>query len=280
MTLNEIAYNIHNIMYPNTLTLEGELPLSQIKHWIHYHRAKLIEENISKGILAHDNLYQNLSFTDAMPVLSSSYYNDFYGREIARTQNRGDFRNLGVININIPEIIMLPNEAAIKEVNVDRYIYDITNETFNEGSAIIPISSKSRSEKHFGGFNKFTNNNKPFYVIEREREISSNINNGGLKMKILGLQISPNNLGDLKTPAAENLEWRYKPRLHMILQDPTQMFHNLGETDSSSVNYDPSSIIDDDSTPYPIPAQYVRDLIERIVQLEASTVLKIMENES
>ena len=73
MTLNEIAYNIHNIMYPNTLTLEGELPLSQIKHWIHYHRAKLIEENISKGILAHDNLYQNLSFTDAMPVLSSSY---------------------------------------------------------------------------------------------------------------------------------------------------------------------------------------------------------------
>ena len=68
--------------------------------------------------------------------------------------------------------------------------------------------------------------------------------------------------------------------IHMILQDPTQMFHNLGETDSTSVNYDSSSIIDDDSTPYPIPAQYVRDLIERIVQLEASTVLKIMENES
>ena len=64
ITLNEIAYNIQNMMYPKTLidpVREGQIPLRQIKHWIHYHRAKLIEENVSKGILASTNLYQHIA---------------------------------------------------------------------------------------------------------------------------------------------------------------------------------------------------------------------------
>ena len=47
-------------MYPNTLTLEGEIPKAQIKMWIHYHRTKLISENINKGILSYDNISQNI----------------------------------------------------------------------------------------------------------------------------------------------------------------------------------------------------------------------------
>mgnify|MGYP001430927129 FL=1 len=49
ITLNQLADNIHEMMYPNTLSLEGEISKRQIKHWIHYHRAKLIADNIDKG---------------------------------------------------------------------------------------------------------------------------------------------------------------------------------------------------------------------------------------
>jgi hypothetical protein len=37
---------------------------------------------------------------------------------------------------------------------------------------------------------------------------------------------------------------------------------------------------DDDITPYPIPAEYVKDLIERVVSAEGNIVLKTMQNES
>ena len=61
ITLNQIAYNIQNMMYPKSLLdpqREGQITLRQIKFWIHYHRAKLIQENVSKGILSDNNLYQ------------------------------------------------------------------------------------------------------------------------------------------------------------------------------------------------------------------------------
>ena len=63
ITLNQIADNIKGMMYPNTLTLEGEISTRQIKHWIHYHRAKLIADNIDKGILNNQALYQSMSLT-------------------------------------------------------------------------------------------------------------------------------------------------------------------------------------------------------------------------
>ena len=63
ITLSQIADNIQGMMYPNTLTLEGEISTRQIKHWIHYHRAKLISDNIDKGILNDESLYQKFRLT-------------------------------------------------------------------------------------------------------------------------------------------------------------------------------------------------------------------------
>ena len=101
ITLNEIAYNIQNMMYPKSLIdpiREGQISIKQIKHWIHYHRAKLIEENISKGILNFSNIYQRIVNGIAYPATYAAPYKDFYGREISRTENRGDWRNLGRIS--------------------------------------------------------------------------------------------------------------------------------------------------------------------------------------
>jgi len=272
ITLNEIAYNIQNIMYPNTLTIEGEIPLRQIKHWIHYHRAKLIQDNISKGILNFGSIYQRINHTIPRLPSTDNFYRDLYGRETSRMKNRGDWRNLGKIFYNIPEIIMLPNNSAIKEVSVSRIIYDQNNVEFaDEMSSRIHLSQRSKTEKEFSSFNKFTNNNKPFYTIDREADLDDGEDNGGPQLQVWGLKRSPNYFGDLQTSVAENLQFRYLLGYTSILQDPT----NLNE-----IHIDEDQIFDEDKTPYPIPLQYIPDLIQRIVQSEIATSLKIMENES
>tara|TARA_R100001594_G_scaffold33371_1_gene61905 strand:- start:10350 stop:11339 length:990 start_codon:yes stop_codon:yes gene_type:complete len=45
-TLNEIAYNIKELMSGGNENIENNISTRQIKHWIHYHRAKIIEEKI------------------------------------------------------------------------------------------------------------------------------------------------------------------------------------------------------------------------------------------
>ena len=59
-TLNEIAYNIKNIAYGGNAPKEVNISIKQIKHWIHYHRAKLIADNIDKGIMSNHVLWQEL----------------------------------------------------------------------------------------------------------------------------------------------------------------------------------------------------------------------------
>ena len=79
ITLNEIADNIYTMMYPNTLDLEGAIPKRQIKHWIHYHRARLIYDNIDKGILANESIIQIWNLNSRISTYSriQSYMNDW-----------------------------------------------------------------------------------------------------------------------------------------------------------------------------------------------------------
>ena len=287
ITLNQIAYNIQNLMYPNTLTLEGEVPIAQIKHWIHYHRAKLITENASKGILSFDNIYQKVNSHRYLPAndfsnLENKFYNDFYGRQTSKMENRGDWRNLGHLAYNIPEIVMMPIGSAIKEVALYRNVMSqdsgLFAETENDPIGVgqkIYISRRSKSEKEFSSFNKFTNNNKPFYIIDRSVYTATSNDNldGGLRIQIWGIRRSPNNFGDLKIPGAEELEYGYLLSYNAILKDPTQI-------DFLRIDVDTDEAFNDDLTPYPIPGQYVKDLIERVVSTEGNIVLKTMQNES
>lgn len=70
ITLNEIAYNIKNIAYGGKSNKEVNISTKQIKHWIHYHRAKLIADNIDKGILSNHIIWQNF------PLLATNMYNN------------------------------------------------------------------------------------------------------------------------------------------------------------------------------------------------------------
>ena len=64
ITLNELAYNIKNIAYGGHATDESSISTKQIKFWIHYHRARLIAENLERGILDRPEIYQNIQLNN------------------------------------------------------------------------------------------------------------------------------------------------------------------------------------------------------------------------
>jgi hypothetical protein len=264
ITLNEIAYNIKNLAYGGKNSLENNISTSQIKHWVHYHRAKLIADNINNGILNFTSLYQVVSEPLHQAVTNSKGV-DFYGTNTFKKfnkQNKGDFRNTGYLTYYIPETVMLSHDAAIKEVSVVRSVRDNNQGSMSDYSSPIKIYRKSQSEMAYGDHNKFTSNENPYYIIQRHVDDAAVSIAGKIRLRIFGLQDSPNYFGDLKTPASKNLEFRYKTSYAAIFQNPTELDGFSDETSS-----------------YPIPAQYVGDLVQRVLQTEVQVELKTRADE-
>ena len=169
ITLNEIAYNIKNLAYGGKNSSENNISTSQIKHWVHYHRAKLIVDNINNGVLNFSSLYQVISEPAAQRLTKVNNVN-FYGTSTLRKnskQYKGDFRNRGFLFYYIPEVVMLSNDAAIKEISVVRSVNDLAQSKYSDYSSPIKVYRKSLSEVAYGDYNKFTNNQHPYYTIER-----------------------------------------------------------------------------------------------------------------
>jgi hypothetical protein len=358
ITLNEIAYNIKNLAYGGKSSLESDISLRQIKHWIHYHRAKLVADNIDKGITNNQALYQPMDLTlrnsenrvyqlhyamadhvlmtgnypSGMPsqlskphiqnvprtlenipfgdwiALSSlsvdptgdwqSFQDQFnrsqYGDEIASTQIKGDFRNLGHHSFFTPRSLQLKNDEGIKNVSLSRYAWNpddpitefVDEEAVSYAHSSIKLYRKEGGARgYYDAYNKFTDNNKPYYTQETATHNLKDpfgtyedlVPTDYLKYlhsphkNILAfnrLQVSPNYHGGLKTPGNKKVFWIYRGRAEMILEDPTKIEMMWGRYNIPKVNWD------DSKTPYPIPMEYVSDLIQRVVQIEVQTELK------
>ena len=282
ITLNEIAYNIKNLAYGGKNSSENNISTSQIKHWVHYHRAKLIVDNINNGILNFTSLYQTVLENTGRKLVRGPAFGispesvDFYGTNVSRKnskQNKGDFRNSGFLYYEMPEVVMLSNDAAIKEVSVVRRIQDYQNaystpqaypySQFDLGySPSIKVYRKSYSEAAYGNHNKFTNNEKPYYTIERNASTYSPSVSGRIRLKIHGLQESPNYYGDIQSSSQHDLQYIYRTNYSAIFQNPTEL-----------------EGFDEEAQPYPIPAQYVGDLIQRVIQTEVQVELKTKADE-
>tara|TARA_R100001129_G_scaffold60576_2_gene41211 strand:- start:24927 stop:25781 length:855 start_codon:yes stop_codon:yes gene_type:complete len=258
ITLNEIAYNIKNLAYGGQNSAENNISTAQIKHWIHYHRAKLIADNINKGILNAKNIYQEFILGDFYPIAYTSSDNYFainaFGISSAKKQMRGSWRNQGFLKIETPSILTLPNDGGIKNLSVNRRVRDMVNMSYSDTGNEIAIYRKSLSERQFGDFNKFTSNDKPYYIMSSYPKS---------EIKVHGLMDGPINRGDLQTPVAMDIRYSYKPRFRAILQNPT-------ETSIISAIQE----FQDDKSPYPIPLEFVSDLVQRIIQVEVQTELK------
>ena len=333
ITLDQIAYNIKNLAYGGNTSTENQIGIVQIKHWVHYHRAKLIVDYANKGILEDVTLYQSMQITLrnsrsssiaayykewdeyernsalGQPALSGvaegnlphfsngkltgeflasstlskgsedGYTNrssrDRYGRKKNQGQDRGDFRNIANHNFFIPTPITLKNNAGIKKIALDRIPHfpdDVTTVDANEalgGYQNATIELEEVKDLLWHSQNKFTNpNNKPHYSIHRAGNYRTDGGGGHMYLNIGGLQSSPNYFNNKANPTNEKVLWKYRAYASMILENPTDidMMWPLW--------YSPKKYWDDATTPYPLPMQYIPELIQRILQVELQITLK------
>jgi|8_EtaG_2_1085327.scaffolds.fasta_scaffold29437_1 hypothetical protein len=332
ITLNEIAYNIKNLAYGGSTSTENSISLRQIKHWIHYHRAKLIADNIDKGITNNQALYQKMVLTarnstnstikdfydgwDAYDIDSSltpptitgsllsnypkksasvdrlngewmahsslsignygwsdDHSRSFYGDEISSFQLRGDFRNYGAHSFQTPRPLQLKNDQGIKNVHIRRFVYfpddpvtPASEQEYSYGKKEMKLYRKEYN--NFDEYNKFTNHSKPYYTQEISRIDKDYGHEGYNYISFRGLQVSPNYHGGLKTPSNQKIFWKYRGAASMILENPTEIDMMWGWWWGEKIDWD------DDKNPYPIPMEYVSDLIQRVIQVEMQTELK------
>jgi len=333
ITLDQIAYNIKNLAYGGTTSTENQIGIVQIKHWVHYHRAKLIVDYAEKGILEDVTLYQPMQITLrnstsnfitdyykewdeyernsdlgqptlsgntegnlphmsngkltgeflALTTLSTGIENgytnnssrDWYGRKKIGGQDRGDFRNIGKHNFFIPTPITLKNNAGIKTISLGRRPHspdDITTVDVNEqtgGYQKSEIQLEEVKDTSWNTQNKFTNPyNKPHYSIHRAGNYRSDGGGGHMFLQIGGIQTSPNNFNNEISPTNRKVLWKYRAYANMILENPTDidMMWPLW--------YNVKKYWDDATTPYPLPMQYIPELIQRILQVELQITLK------
>jgi hypothetical protein len=346
ITLNEIAYNIKNLAYGGKYSSESSISIKQIKHWIHYHRAKIIVDNIDKGITNDNNIYQRASLTwynstlrmfsryggfqgtygyynqpyfpngghtyEWVPYSSLTYehepYNsqygqgrldmhgrNYYGIETRKSEMKGDFRNYGWMSFYIPETIQLKDDRGIKKVAISRTVFapkhdvtTITTETVDgvETSTSTTITVEPdisnytdsielyrKDSGSFDQFNKFTNNNTPNYEQYRtllDSTLTESYQFGGNMLKLNNLQVSPLYLRDkIPESGGDNILFKYRGEASLILENPTHIDNVNG------VRYETNEQrFDDGKVAYPIPMEYVSDLIQRVLQIEIQTELK------
>ena len=300
ITLNELAYNIKNLAYGGKPGVEGTIDIRLIKHWIHYHRANLIADNINKGILNDSNIYQKSSLYNFVMAPSEDYrlFNsegvNQFGIQTMRTQNRGDYRNLGKKDVEIPRTLKTTNNNGIKTVHLLRTLRQTSTqwntdafvENYGRMKEGVDIYYKSNTQSNYGDFNKFTDRSKPYYTLNDnhfgtgQNSVSSNRTWGDAyvspalitdSLSFRGLQISPNYIGDMDPGAAgEELQyWHYYFHLTSILENPTMInkksiIGSGGENNNTGFNGD-LPYWDDETSPYPIP---------RVMQGEMQITLK------
>ena len=242
-----------------------------------------ISQNVSSSFATFTEPYES----------GNQHWLDQYGRETASTlQNKGDYRNFGYHKFEVPSPIQLKNNKGIREVSLSRSVLyangtdDGYNSQFNKS---IKLYNKEYGD--FDEYNKFTNNSKPYYSQETSRHSQLGDNSfvdspAGVNpssnhiISINQLQVSPNYIEGKALGVAIKVFWNYRAKADIILENPTSInnIYQEGVYNFMS-NIDSSEAIntakwDDSTNPYPIPMEYVSDLIQRVVQVEMQIELK------
>ena len=293
-TLNEIAYNIKNLAYGGSYSIEESMDIRQIKFWINYHRANIVTENIDRGILNHHNLYQEQElslynifndsiiefvnsyidsgytsltsntiqsyldniiipdgkFSPLSPItlttINQSYNLDPYGRSYETQQATDYWRNNGYVDFSIPQILSIDNHKAVKNIKLNRSVYDGAVEGNQTNVINVAINTGSGSKYNKAPLAEITRK-KGTDLLDREQSILS----------VYNLQVKP--------LLEQNAYWLYKGTIKAIFNDPTKVVHLRNSEFYNPIQWD------DDKDYYPLPDQYIKELIERVLNVEVRT---------
>jgi hypothetical protein len=224
---------------------------------------------------------------------------DQYGYEIqGSNQNRGDFRNYGHIQSYIPKPIYLGGKALMKNVRYrrDTFFADDPNTEANEGSAgqahrYVYVYSREANNHEA---NKFTGGIQTYYEVgevspnradlSHHRDSRDLIPRPETQLTLQNLQTSPNyfsgkNLPQAATSGDKKILWRYGIHATAVLENPTDISmirDYIWGAQAHDYNF---LTFDDDKDAYPIPMEYVSDLVQRVIQIEVQTELKTTADE-
>jgi len=291
-TLNEIAYNIKELMSGGSETLEQNISTRQIKHWIHYHRAKIIEEKLLSGAPLDRNWIQPIkafriypadhynypsyyisqTAQNTLPLNNVSGMNEQY--QAAWTNNTYYGKNYLDDNDNdyflytetIPNTINVGNRDGITDARIKRRTtssLDVSAPGHFTGWSPVPI--KTKDEAQYAWANRFTKIKTPYAIPYNY--------NSQTKLEVGGLRIRANR--DSNTYIYE-----YGLEVYGILQNPTDSIAWEWETIVSNKQLIPKPIYPylDSSDSYPMSNEDIPLLISRVAEVEMTLIMKTPED--
>jgi len=274
-TLNEIAYNIKELMSGGDSNIENNISTRQIKHWIHYHRAKIIEEKILAGspidrrwvqpitairvnYLSIFDLVGNLSTNNnsSGTYTTKAFSNtEYYGQDYA---NGKEFNTYAKTLYDIPHTINVAQNDGLTDVRLKKRING--NGGIGRYSSWAKIPIKTKDEAMFGWANKFTNITTPYVVPYNNVDARMNL-------EVNGLRYFPVDNDDSNY-------FEYIIDVWGILTDPTLareliMVSGTGETYNQFI---------DATSYYPMSEEDLPLLISRVSEIEMSLIIKTPED--
>ena len=270
-TLNEIAYNIKELMSGGDEKLENNIDTRQIKYWVHYHRARIIEEKLKSRqpidrryiqpiaserieYSEKEELYGNQSSLSSSVVDSYGFaLNDYNGGD----WNEGKQFNTFSKHLAIPSTINVGNIDGVTDIRLRKRVIGSSggSSAFGRWTGWKKLTIKSKDDVKFAWANKFTKTLEPYALLYTD------LNNLNLEISGLRYQVVENNNTNI---------YDYWVDVWGILTDPTQ----AKKVDSVSGGVTTYEDFNDSSSYYPIAEEDIPLLNSRVAEVEMNLVLK------
>ena len=281
-SLNEIAYNLKNLMYGGSSTTgEESIGIRQIKFWIHYHRAQLIKEESMSGKGINHAFFQELlirrtmdrrivdldwkAYVDAnsneneMLVYSGRTanlagisipfldYKDFYGRDFFDWHTDEESADYGSMNINLPDLIHVDG-YGIKNLRLRRSQF-----SYNQNASNIDVPIVSYNEGVNKKYNRFTSKSPAAYIDSAAENIDV------LTIKNLK-SVLRNTANGYSAPI------QYRVYANALYTDPTKY---IGQN---------TEFVWNDDMQYPMPETLIPELNRRVLGQEMGVALQTKDD--
>ena len=287
-TLNEIAYNIKELLSGGDENIESSISTRQIKHWIHYHRVKIIEDKItdnypidrryiqplcSKRIKygGEDDILGNTSGYSNSIKHSESFgwsNNDYDGTDY----HQGTEFNIFSVTVTLPHTLNIGLNDGLTDIRLRKRVRNIDTTSVGRWMGWNKLPLKSKDNASFDWANKFTKTNKPYAIAYNNMKTIGDVTSGNEEMalEICGLryQCIENN----ETPSGTATRYYdYWIDVWGILTNPTKAQKAVDQDTAGNTVYE---AFDDSISHYPITEEDLPLLISRVAEVEMTLLLK------
>jgi hypothetical protein len=184
-----------------------------------------------------------------------------YGQPQRDRLIQGDWRNNGRLVFTVPQPLPVDNYLrSVRSVSLSRRAVLASNPNRQAASTSIinvPIRTGQGNLYNQQPLAKFSTTSG---TNQLDRDM--------VTVSITNLQVSPNYMNNTDALDNKSVVWVYKGALRAIFSDPTKVVAKRTKIGTAAQYRD-------DIDPYPLPMEYVKDLIERILALEVRTELSM-----